>query len=224
MTFPTLVGTATWISAAILLDSPEYRAPATHKANMPTGIEPGDLILVFCGKADNGYGDGNDAKWTQLQTSGTTYAINSRVLYAIATGTEDGLSLTTFTLSGGRTGSSQTFVYRGHSGVPICPAYVVANTANPNPPNANGVNGDNVFIAACTTAGIDVTGAPANYTDLAKTFQTGHRVATARRQLSMGNDDPGAFTAGAQAHHAVTVIVPGSAPVAPDRTQALIIS
>jgi len=131
--------------------------------------------------------------WTQIGTAVGT----SPIVYAfgkIAAGSDTG----TVSLASSGTFAAVTYQIDAWSGAISDVGFAGANQASGagNPPNLIMASSDDfLWFAVVSTTSALPTGAPTNYTALTNAGSAIF-VATARRNLTAGSEDPGAFTGG----------------------------
>jgi hypothetical protein len=196
----------------------------SHTVNLPTGINAGDLLIVFFSC------DGNETVtwptvdgWASIfnQTNANTLDIG----YKIADGTEG----STITVGTGTTEQSAHISYRitGHDSAqaPEASAGATGNSTSPNPDSLAPTGGakDYLWIAVEGNDQGDAASAyPTNYTNGQTNnigTNNGANVAVARRALNASSEDPGTFTIPSEEWIACTVAV-HPVPPTPDLSWA----
>ena len=193
---------------------------STHAVSLPSGIQSGDLLMVF-------WADANDAStavnipagWTALYNDvwGSSN-VRHVAFYRVATGSEG----TTLNVTAGAERSAHTS-YRiaagSYQGIPVATPQVNTSTQFPDPPNlVTGFgNVPTLFIAAAHVTGAPSISAPSGYSNMVSGYSgaagVAHaRVATAVRELTAASDDPASFTLDAsRSWSAYTVAVQSAA-------------
>jgi uncharacterized repeat protein (TIGR01451 family) len=175
----------------------------THIVALPSGIQSGDLLLVFWADGSLNSSVNIPPGWIQLYITGTNY--KRMAMYRIADGTE-GSTRSVITSSGDRSAHNSYRISAGtYTGVPVYGTVVQGKDTTPNPPNLVSGFGavPTLWIAASHSGGDDNTPPPeppTNYTGLITGYSgagSSHaRMATARRELTVASEDPGSFTLG----------------------------
>lgn len=213
--YPSVASTAT---SAKTVDT-----GTTHTVSLPSGIEAGDLLLIFWADANtSGTQPATPAGWTALY-SGQWGSSNVyyRAWYRIADGSEG----STVNVTGGAERSAHT-AYRiasgSFQGVPVAsPGNTGTTNSNPDPDNLTSGFGNvpTLWIAAAHITGTIWVTPPASYGNILEgtTGSTGvaHAyMATAERMLTAASQNPGAFTIDTDhSWGAYTVAVQGMPPV-----------
>lgn len=190
--FPIVSGTAS---------SAESNIVSSHTVALPSGIEIGDLLMVF-------WTDNNTAAtitppqgWTQ------SYSIlyGSRVhamWFKIADGSE-GANITVTSSANIRSAHTSYRISKGsYSNLPIASTPAQASSTTPNPPALNPGWGalNTLWIASSHSAGAnDPVSPPSDYTNIVSGYTgtigaANARMATAHRELNTSSEDPGTFT------------------------------
>jgi len=207
--FPTVAATNT---------SGQSSNVTSHTVNLPTGINAGDLLIVFfaCdGDSTVTWPTGNG--WASIfhQTNSVTLDVG----YKIADGTEGA----TITVGTGASEQSAHISYRitGHNSAqaPQVSTGATGTSASPNPNSLTPTGGakDYLWIAVeGNDDGRDTASAyPSNYTNGQTNpagTTSGVNVAVARRQLNASSEDPGTFTIPSEEWVACTVAVHPAVP------------
>jgi hypothetical protein len=209
---------------------PVYQTPArgntganvtTWTFTYPSGIQAGDLLLLFVGADGNPTFSGLPSGWLELiDIAGNGNACHGMMARKFADGTETGNFTATSSASEG--GGWQVCRISGAHPTenPALSVGVNAATANPNPDSLNPPNWDieqTLWIAWCFNDGnVAVTAGPANYTNFANdrwanTAGAGSSIAT--RKNGVASEDPGTFTMAAEDSRAYTIAIrPASSP------------
>lgn len=205
------------IQATNVTDNP---AGTSHTINMPSGIQVGDLLLVFFGSdGDNTITDSQT--FTVLAQESNDTASFGAVLYKIAAG-GDSLTITTSVSE-----PSSAIAYRidGWESTFAPEISVVAENSTDSPdPNIvtpSWTQDDTLFIATCMSDSNDlVTGYPTNYS-LSQLNENGGAngdcgVGVGGRNYNNPSDDPAVFTLeGGEQWVAWTIAVAPSGATAP---------
>ncbi|MGV1029607.1 MAG: hypothetical protein ACOYBU_13985 [Dermatophilaceae bacterium] len=220
MAFPTLVGTASWTGSTL-----------AHKAQMPTGIVAGDLIVALWHRT-GGTGAGTiDPAFTEI-VSGAGTNQGGRMAYKVATGAESGALLDIALLTGSNAnGASITVVLRDWSGTPAGAWDAGTGSTTIDPPALTSGLGNVdttwlIYAGSGNQASVPVT-LPAGYGGQVSDGRSGAAAAMATRNLKAASEDPGACTwAGGLSINGVTatLAVAGiTAPTAQPRAQVVVI-
>jgi len=192
---------------------------AAHTISLPSGIQSGDLLVIFWADADNSSTEPSLAGWTELASSNSsTSGVYRKIWYRIADGNE-GSSVSTNSF-GDR---SAHVVYRiaagSYSGTPFVSAAGNDTDNSPNAPNlAPGVGSQKfLWLASVHAAEVQTVTTPTNFgSDLgigstgSSTNRIHCQVMTAQRNLEAASQDVGAFSLGGSATHtAWTVAIQG---------------
>ncbi|NLB27169.1 MAG: VWA domain-containing protein, partial [Bacteroidales bacterium] len=176
---------------------------ASHEILLPSGIESGDLILVFWADGSSSSDKPALSGGFELLEGDEAGNNNFAVGYKIADGTEGG-SIFTNTLSK-RSAHITYCIKKGtFSGLPFI-AKESGSSNSPNPPNLSPslVQQNYLWIASAhANKSSDINSYPANYTNTlmrrtnnsTSTSDTHAQVATAQRDLAATDEDPGSFT------------------------------
>jgi hypothetical protein len=201
---------AQWPVIASGATSMETSNESTHVVSLPSGIQPGDLLIVVFGYANDDditFPVGWTAPTNTLYSSdGQTAA---RVAYRVADGTEsDTISVTTGAI---HRSAHQTFrVTNAGGGVSV--DMTVGDSSQADPPNESPAWGaaNTLWIAWAVTKGA-ATAYPANYSAGAEvgygTDTDYVHTMTARREWNAASEDPGTFTSIADAWISGTIAV-----------------
>ena len=213
---PLPMGTVTW--PVVVNRSQGTTASGTsHAFTMPTGYQPGDLLLVNVALDGSSAMTPVQAGWTQLgrHTSGT--AVTWQSWYKIATG-DDALTITTTTEESG-------YVVHAIRNATVSTALgfdsLTGTTSNPNPPARTPTGGAQNFLYLTVRAGdaqVAATAAPTGYVNMtgqAGGTTTGATIHVAEKLSAAASDDPGAWTAAAEDWVAITISIPPALPAAP---------
>ncbi|MCW5922183.1 MAG: HYR domain-containing protein [Saprospiraceae bacterium] len=190
--FPEVAGTAS--------SSKNATVGTTHTVSLPTGIQSGDLLLIFWSDAnDVNTAPGTPSGWTQLYTNnaGSRYRV---AWYKVADGTEG----TTINITAGaeRSAHNSYRIAAGtYQGVPVAASPATNNTNSANPPNLTSGFGNvnTLWIAAAHSVGDgSAVGAPTNFGNQVSGYtgnagESDARMVTARREFQATSQDPGAF-------------------------------
>lgn len=169
-----------------------------HTVNLPSGIQVGDLLLVFF-VSDSYPTETFPEGWTELfdMWNGTT--VRFWCYYRVADGTE-GSSITVQTSTEQRTAHT-SYRITDYTGTPEASSSTGDESANPDPASLSPSWGaeDTLWLGACgyDDGRQEITAYPANYTDGRNDFAdhvAGCGLGTARRELNAASEDPGAFT------------------------------
>lgn len=194
-----------------------------HTVNLPANISSGNLLTVIFGYAIEGNTISWPADWTPIPNGAVEQAAGSSSCIASAYKQADGSEGASITVTSSLSTRSAHSSYRitGHIN-PSTQAPEAANAIGTNgqsdPPNkaVTGGSKDILVIAAGSNSGLtEITGAPANYTNLLNPFvDTGSagsstNLGTAQRQLTASSEDPGAFSGAASTSEwaALTIII-----------------
>lgn len=156
--------------------------------NLPSGIQSGDLIVIFMGGANN-WPATFPAGWTKIADDGPG---ECSIAYRRADGTEgSSISVT-------RGGSVSTdYIALRLTGVPTgaVPSLSTLASGTSTSPNSNSVASANgLYLAFVVNKGAGaITAIPANYTSVASS-STNVRIQVASLYSSAASDDPGAWT------------------------------
>ena len=193
--FPEIAATASSAKTVI--------AGTTHTVSLPSGIEIGDLLLIFWTDANTDNTDpGDPAGWTQLYSNTAANRIR-KAWYRISV---DGMEGATLDITAGAERSAHVAyriaqgTYQGMPAVPAGPAS--GNSVTPNPPSLTpGFSTTNtLWIAAAHSAGdLSVITSPTNYGGQVSASSTGignpnALMITASRELDIATEDPDPFT------------------------------
>jgi hypothetical protein len=185
----------------------------THPITLPTGIQVGDLLLVWFGTdGQPTISVGTGTGWTLAQSSYGTNVHTACIAWKVATGS-DTLSLLT---SVGQQSSHLTWRITGTSVDQWLIDWDFSNgqSTNSNPPNHISSNGAQKYLFIAARAGdnvVNVTGYPTNYTQgqrlLTASATTGSSVAAAERELEAASDDPSTFTVATERWSCATISI-----------------
>ena len=189
---------------------------------MPSGIQSGDLLLIFWADRDVNSTLSTPSGWTPLyNTDNSNY--RAACYYRIANGTE-GSTVTMTTSSNERSTHNTYRIQVGtYTGVPIASSAATGTSTTPNPPSLNTGSSDNyLWIAASHSEGAaTANSAPTNFTNLISAVNTtgtsnSNRysiMATARRNLATQTLDPGTFTLSqSRIWSSYTIAIKGAVP------------
>jgi lysophospholipase L1-like esterase len=191
-----------------------------HTINLPTGIQSGDLIIIFWVDATTTGSVSTPSGFTQLYSSTVGSRIR-RAWYKIATGSETD----TVIVTGAEERSAHTS-YRilagTFQGIPVAGSVVAGIDNSPNPPNLAPSWGSykTLWIAASHSEG-DIGGAvPNGYGDyaLGYTNSTGSahvRMMTAHRLLEAASENPVEFSLNQNRNWAANVVAVQGANITP---------
>lgn len=162
-------------------------------SNMPSGVQPGDLLLVVFSLGAAG---------TVSISAGTGWSIFDQDIVGSATQaivTKAASGSDSLTLGTSVSNTSSYVVLRISGAGTMTGASVgVINTSTPNPPNHAPAGGSKKYLWIATTSCDSlrtVTGAPSNgFTNLTTQGSVDAVSATAERQLEAASLDPNAFT------------------------------
>ena len=209
MAFPTLVGTATNFQAN---DSSDQQV-----ANMPAGIQVGDLIVTFGGR-NGANGTGSIASgWTAMSTLGNGNR-GSSMQYRVADGTEGSSMVVRNYTSITTDYVTTTYVFRNWVSIEWTALTSIASSTTPNMPALTPAGGadDYAWLTGAHSNGtVEATAAPTNYTGLLNNNPNSadnSMTFSAHRFLNAASEDPATFTlSSAQVVHAFTIAVRGAA-------------
>jgi len=183
-------------------------AVSTHPITIPTGVQPGDLILVafvINGTATVSIASGTNWSIFDQDVSGSaTHAI----LHKVADGS-DALSIGT-TISG--RGAYAALRISGAAGTVSGDGVGATFTTSPNPPNHAPAGGSKKYLWVATTSvgsPRNISAAPSNYVNLQSSGNVAStpNVATAERTLQAASEDPGAFTTQQDSYYSRTLAI-----------------
>ncbi|HNR55182.1 MAG TPA: hypothetical protein PKJ19_08455, partial [Flavobacteriales bacterium] len=191
----------------------------THTVSLPTGIQNGDLLLVFWVDANTASTVSLPGGWTGLYDMVGTANQRRVAAYRVADGSEG--STVNFTTSAAERSAHTAYrIAKGsYTGVPTAGTTIsnISTTIDP-PSNTSGFgNVPTLWIAAAHISGIASSTAPASYGDLLEGYTgstgTDHaRMATSLRELQAASEDPGTIALGSsQTWGANTVAIQGVA-------------
>lgn len=161
MTFPTIVNTAT---------KAQTTNATLHKVTIPSGVQAGDLLLVFWERSGQAGTGTLDSKWTDVWNESVTGTFGCRVAYAIATGSESGdLDFTTITTD--KSFSFCMLIRNWDSTQGVATSSTNSSgTANSNPPIVSPSWGsdDNLYITVSFSnpSGTTTTARPTGFTNI----------------------------------------------------------
>lgn len=195
MTFPQVIATGTWAPGTLTTN--DY-------ANIPAGVQAGDLVLALWGRAGAIGGGTVAAGWTDLwrQSGANPPLIGCAASYLIADGSTVAGDKLLCTKTSDR-GASMSLLIRGFTGTPAFRAPDVQNgTAAPSPGPLSpswGAGPDTLWIAALFGeygVGLINSTFPAGYSSGEIVPTTGGSIALAhcRKELAAATEDPGAFS------------------------------
>ena len=194
-----------------------------HPIVMPATVNAGDLLLILF-DMESGSSPTTPAGWnvvfgpTDGENAGSSYAVG----YAkVADGTEDGATVNIGTTSTSF-GIAHTYRITNWHGVYATgvgagtPATGTDTNANPPAVTASWGVADNLFIAcAAYYDDLNTSAAPSNYANLQYDECANSlaipSIASARRELAAGSDDPGPFTQESGFWVAETIVIRGLA-------------
>jgi hypothetical protein len=208
--YPSVVGSAS--------SQKTVTAGSTHNVALPSGIQSGDLVMVFWADANTvGTAMTVPAGWTILYNT-TWPSSNARhiALYRVADGSEG----TILAVTAGLERSAHT-AYRiaagSYQGIPTATGAATGTSINPDPGSLTSGFGavPTLWIAAAHVTGAPSNNIPASYTNAAQGY-TGNtgiehaRMTTAARYTSAASENPGVFTLDAsRSWSAFTIAVRG---------------
>ena len=169
-----------------------------HTVNLPSGIQAGDLLLVFFA-SDVAPTIAFPEGWTQLFQTSWASLVNFGAWYRVADGNE-GATITVTTSSEEMTAHT-SYRITGYIGVPEVGTAATGSTITPDPPSLSPSWGaqDTLWLAACANDRERfVATYPDDYTDGLNDLTSGKvegcGVGTARRERNTATENPGAFT------------------------------
>jgi hypothetical protein len=177
----------------------------SHTVNLPSGIEAGDLLLVFWVDADVNSTVTIPAGWTELYNMVGTAQQRRVAIYRVANGAE-GTSLTVTTSAAERSAHTAYRIAAGsYQGEPVAGTTVSSTSASPNPPSLTSGFGaePTLWFAAAHSEGTSAAATlPTSYTSAVAgytgTMGSAHaRMTTGTRKLTAATEDPGTFALGA---------------------------
>lgn len=149
-------------SVVFNISSKEDVGVYTHNVTLPSGIEVGDLLLVFFSSYSGGVVTWPSG-WTVLDEDA-----NQGVIYKVADGTESSPML--ITTADSEESSHQALVIRGYIGIPEISTYTASISNTPDPPSLTTTwegHSSTLWIAAFTSSyslgGRTITGWPSGY-------------------------------------------------------------
>lgn len=193
----------TFAQVAASTTSSESGAVNNHTVALPTGISPGDLLIVVWGQGANAPNNPTfPAGWTKVAATMPIQNLGGVWAYKIADGSE-GSSINVF-IGQACQSAHQSFRITGHDSAnpPQSQSFWTnGSSAAPNPNSfALGVTKDFLLIAAAIgDSGFICTAAPTNFTNLTtadsgSTTDASVAVSTARRNFNTNTADSTAFT------------------------------
>ncbi len=193
--FPNVVGTATSAKTSI--------TGTTHTVSLPSGIEAGDLLLIFWADATNvATAPNTPSGWTQLYSDNSNGGYFRICWYKVADGSE-GVSIDITAGEERSAHSSYRIAATTFQGSPFAGTAASGNNQNPDPPSLTSGFGNvnTLWIASAHSSGDNSNiNAPNNYGNLINgTTGTGTpanqyaRILTARRNRNAATEDPGTF-------------------------------
>ncbi len=178
-----------------------------HVVALPSGIQAGDLLLVFWADGDTASTVNVPGGWTQLYNQ-QTGGYRQLVIYKIASGSEGAVIVLSTSIAERSAHNSYRIATGTYSGIPVAASVQIGFTDQPDPPLLTSGFGaiSTLWIAVSHSGGDDNTPAPAppsSYTNLITGYTgsagTKHaRMATARRNLAAASENPAVFTLGSQ--------------------------
>lgn len=177
----------------------------THVITLPT-YAVGDLVILFYASRQDD--SSLPAGWTVMSNSAYNWHV---ALYKVMDGSE-GASVTITTASASNA-SVIKYVIENYVGVP---EWAASATGNPPELTVSWGIKDTLWIAAANNVGgssRNISGPPADYTDFinefaSNSFTVDAVVGSARRELAVETEDPGAFSA-VTADKSITIAVQG---------------
>ncbi|MDH4367150.1 MAG: hypothetical protein OEV57_03305 [Dehalococcoidia bacterium] len=175
-----------------------------HEVNMPETVGVGDLLIVLFAN-DGSATVVTPGGWTQLASDANGQAVTLSVYYKIAAGTEGGTTVN-FVTSATEQAAAQVYRITDWHGTtpPEISTAVIGADATPDPASLDPAGWDVADTLWLAVAGQDrgnqagTTAYPGNYTDGTSTLSSdtnqGCRILSARRELAVASEDPGAFT------------------------------
>lgn len=207
MAFPVVQATSSGANNAV----------NSHPVTLPSGIEAGDLLVVFF-TTDSGYTVDTPSGWTK---AADTASITRRlVIYTKTASGSDTLTIAT-TPGGASTVDSAYTAYRivTTNGIQVAITATGSGNVNPNPPSLTPSGGSDTYLwiaaAASAGGGSGVTAYPTNYSANQEEDDTqDFGIASAVYAHEDSSEDPGTFTfAGGTTWVAATVAVEAQTPV-----------
>lgn len=217
MAFPTVAASNTSVQSS---------ATNSHTISLPSGIQAGDLLIIFFTYPISGLANALSG-WTKLKEyygSGDVFGTN--VYYRVADGTEG--STVTITTTGNFQSAHASYRITGHGGNPeVSTGATSTGSTTPDPDSLTPSGGakDYLWIAHAGAPGaVTFSAYPTNYgsnqlTIRSNTSGNTATVAVATRNLNASSEDPGTFTiSGSVRWVALTIAVPPVASTAHTKT------
>ncbi len=205
MTFPTVQTRSTYTTASSL---------SSHPVTLPTGIVPGDLLIIACSSNGNVPPSGPPTGW--FQVSYATYdglGVDRfiAVYYKIADGGEGS------TVSVPMSGAAPLVAlgWRINAGGVPRGATATGDSANPNPPNlAPGwAASDVLWLAISGARGSSFSVFPSGYGSTRTVTASGnYMIGSGEKSANAASEDPGTFTMSSGKWAAATIGVPPPSP------------
>lgn len=177
----------------------------THTVSLPSGIQAGDLLLVFWVDADVASTVATPSGWTELFNMVGTADQRRYAMYRVADGSE-GATVTVTTSNAERSAHTAYRIAAGsYQGEPVAGTVNSNTSTSPDPNSLTSGFGSvpTLWIASSHSAGTSAaTTPPTNYSVDAFGYSgntgTGHaRMTTASRKLTAASENPGTFALGA---------------------------
>jgi len=217
MAFPTVAASNTSVQSS---------ATNSHSISLPSGIQAGDLLIIFFTYPISGLANALSG-WTKLKEyygSGDVFGTN--VYYRVADGTEG--STVTITTTGNFQSAHASYRITGYNGNPEVSTGVTSTgstTPDPDSLTPSGGAKDYLWIAHAGAPGaVTFSAYPTNYGSNQLTIRSNSSgsaatVAVATRNLNASSEDPGTFTiSGSVRWVALTVAVAGITSTAYTKT------
>lgn len=192
-----------------------------HVIALPSGIEAGDLLLIFWTDANNSGTQPTLNGWTQLASSNAnTASVYRKIWYRIATGSE-GSAVSTNSFGDRSTHVAYRIAKGTYTGTPFVSAAANGTNSSPDPANLNPGQGTKKFLWIASAHGsrtgtVTVPTGFSNAVDRASTTtssnsETQCQVTTATRELETNQLNPGSFSRQrSSTHTAWTVAIQGT--------------
>jgi len=206
MAFPVVQTRSTYTTASSL---------ASHPVTLPTGIVPGDLLVIACSSNGNVPPSGPPSGWAQAAYDtfdglGTDRFV--AVFYKVADGSEG--STVSVPMSGAV--PLVALGWRISGATRAVGATATGNSANPNPPNlapAGWVAADVLWLAITGARGTGFSVYPSGYSQTrAVTASGNYAIGGAEKSANGVSEDPGTFTMTSDKWAAATIGIPPASP------------